>query len=260
MSKYIIEGNINFYDELNKIDVDDNNDDTNLCLITGLSLTNDFVELNCGHKFNYEPLYYDILNHKTKLNFMEKKPLKSYELRCPYCRNIQNKLLPFYSKSNFKKVKGVNYYNCKRELFNLKCWRIGICDYETNKEIINDNDDKIIVVEKCNETKVINFDILKKSYCCLHKNDAINNFLKAEKENKKTEKENKKTEKENKKTEKENKKIEKENKKTETNKTIDVDSVLSCSHVLTKGKNKDSCCSGKIYKDNLCIRHYKKLI
>ena len=73
----IIEGEIDFYAELYKsLDDDDtkNMEDINenkLCLISKQQLTDNFVELICGHKFNYLPLYKDIVNHKLKFNNME---------------------------------------------------------------------------------------------------------------------------------------------------------------------------------------------
>ena len=82
--KYSIEGEIDFYAELNSLsndvnidkdagDSDANNtcnaiNENNICLITGDKLTDHSVELKCGHKFNYIPLYNDIKNHKLKFN------------------------------------------------------------------------------------------------------------------------------------------------------------------------------------------------
>ena len=50
---------------------------------TKKQLTDKFVEMSCGHKFNYIPLYYDILNHKKKFNNMEGSTtrLKQNEIR-----------------------------------------------------------------------------------------------------------------------------------------------------------------------------------
>ena len=58
MDKYIIEGGLDFYEELYKsLDIEETNEkteeDNNLCLITNQPLTEKSVELNCGHKFNY---------------------------------------------------------------------------------------------------------------------------------------------------------------------------------------------------------------
>lgn len=116
--KYAIEGDISFFDELYKsLDTNESNAkteiDDNLCLITNQLLTDNFVKLNCGHKFNYEPLFYDILNHKKKYNNMESSQtaLTPNEIRCPYCRTKQKGVLPYCEDLTFPKVNGVNYYN-----------------------------------------------------------------------------------------------------------------------------------------------------
>ena len=116
--KYAIEGDINFFDELYKsLDATESNAkteiDDNLCLITNQLLTDNFVKLNCGHKFNYEPLFNDILNHKKKYNQMESSQtaLTNNEIRCPYCRTKQKGVLPYCEDLTFPKVNGVNYYN-----------------------------------------------------------------------------------------------------------------------------------------------------
>ena len=64
MSKIIIEGNINFYDELYKTLNEDSDDENNLCQITGLPLETNAITLECKHKFNYEPLYKEIYKQK----------------------------------------------------------------------------------------------------------------------------------------------------------------------------------------------------
>lgn len=116
MKKYNIEGGINFFEELYKSldDVESNNkteDDDNLCLITYKPLKDKFVKLNCGHKFNYEPLYYDIKNHKQKYNHMEAHSghLNTNEIRCPYCRKNHKNILEYYEDLGLPKVNGVNY-------------------------------------------------------------------------------------------------------------------------------------------------------
>ena len=62
--KYIIEDNINFFDELNSDDCDPNN----TCLIENKPLVDNFITLSCGHKFNYLPIYNEIIKQKTKYN------------------------------------------------------------------------------------------------------------------------------------------------------------------------------------------------
>lgn len=118
MSKYNIEGGIDFFNELyNSLDIDESyektDEDNNICLITNQSLTDKFVQLECGHKFNYMPLFNDIKNHKQKFNNMEgcNTKLKTNEIRCPYCRNKQEGVLPYYEELNIRKINGVNFYD-----------------------------------------------------------------------------------------------------------------------------------------------------
>jgi hypothetical protein len=69
--------------------------------------------MDCGHKFNYLPLFNDILNHKKKFNNMESRSgtLHSNEIRCPYCRNKQTGVLPYYEDLSLLKINGVNHYD-----------------------------------------------------------------------------------------------------------------------------------------------------
>lgn len=113
MKNYNIEGGINFFDELYK-SLDDENDiitdDSNICLISNKPLIDKFVELKCGHKFNYVELYKDLVNHISKFNSLEgtNSRLKPNEIRCPYCRSKQMELLPYYEELGLKEVPGVN--------------------------------------------------------------------------------------------------------------------------------------------------------
>lgn len=114
MVKYVIEGGLNFYEELYKsFDEEeettaDTNAAVNLCQITGLPLTDRFVTMECNHKFNYTALYKDIYNQKfvfrsythSSLSDTDKEKFDAaktdYFIKCPYCRNIQFTLLPYY--------------------------------------------------------------------------------------------------------------------------------------------------------------------
>jgi hypothetical protein len=111
MIKYSIEGNINFYEELYK-SLDENSsieDSEDVCLITNLPLTHNFVTLDCKHRFNYVPLINDLVTRKNKLSAMDIQTLKINEIRCPYCRNKEGKLLPYYEDMGVGKMHGVNY-------------------------------------------------------------------------------------------------------------------------------------------------------
>ena len=90
MSKYIIEGNINFQEELNKLLDEDSDDEDNLCQITGLKLDDKFITLECKHKFNYKSLYTEIYKQKFQFktydpNLLPKKDqLKYRDLKLDY--------------------------------------------------------------------------------------------------------------------------------------------------------------------------------
>ena len=112
MKKYCIEGNIDFFNELYKSEIllNETEDQSDLCLITGEPLIEKFVTLKCGHKFNYIPLYKDILNHKKKFNNLEGNigHLTPNQIRCPYCRFKQDDVLPYYPDLGLDKIIGVN--------------------------------------------------------------------------------------------------------------------------------------------------------
>ena len=105
--KYNVEGEIDFYAELNKMD-NLEHDDTNKCLITRLPLVDGFVRMECGHSFNYLPLYNELVQ--------QQKPsicgyAKIGRITCPFCRHSQQTFLPY--NPSFKLVMGVNMYPAK---------------------------------------------------------------------------------------------------------------------------------------------------
>lgn len=120
MPKYTIEGNINFQEELYKLLDEDSDDEDTLCQITGLPLKDRSVSLECNHHFNYDSLYKEI--YKQKFDFKTYEPHSltkkdfqkfnnsnlDYFIRCPYCRNIQFTILPYYEDLDLEKVYGIN--------------------------------------------------------------------------------------------------------------------------------------------------------
>ena len=105
---YSIEGNIDFYGELlntmcestiiSKDNSKNESENNNLCLISKQPLEDNFVTLECNHKFNYLPLFYEVKRQKSSTNVsnnLETTKLKLYEIKCPYCRHIQPKILPY---------------------------------------------------------------------------------------------------------------------------------------------------------------------
>ena len=97
----------------------------NICLISNTKLEMNSIKLDCGHCFNYIPLYNEICQQKTR-KLLDNARLRLNEIKCPYCRTVTNKLIPFYKFYQIKQVKGVNYPG------NL-CMDINRCEYTTQK-------------------------------------------------------------------------------------------------------------------------------
>jgi hypothetical protein len=224
MKKYNIEGNIDFFSELYK-SLDDetkseSESDINLCLITNQPLIDKFVELSCGHKFNYISIYNDIYNHKKKFNQMEGKSssLQVNEIRCPYCRKKQIGVLPYYEELVKEKTNGVNFYdeteiqcnNCSNQTFyNGKCEFI--ITPPPNIYII----DNSIKPYKCSSSYVTKLEHDNKSYCYIHNRFMIKKFEKEKKEKEKKIKEELKQKKKDELIQKKNYKEELKQKKKE---------------------------------------------
>jgi len=103
---YIIENNIDFFGELNK-ELSNNNNVDEICLLTHQCLESNFITLNCNHKFNYLPLYNEVCNQKRD-NYLETTYLSVKQIKCPYCRSITNKLLPYIKHKDVVYKRGVN--------------------------------------------------------------------------------------------------------------------------------------------------------
>jgi hypothetical protein len=111
MNNYIIEGNIDFYKELNN-DTIYEIENNNICLITKEKLTYNYITLPCNHSFNYLSLYKEICLQKknTYCNDLEIVKLSSHQIKCPYCRTIINNLIPYIPiNDDVKKIINVNY-------------------------------------------------------------------------------------------------------------------------------------------------------
>lgn len=123
MSKYTIEGNINFQEELYKLLDEDSENEDELCQITGLPLKDKHIVLECKHHFNYDALYKEIYRQKYEFKTYDpqalpKKDLQKfreskldYFIKCPYCRNIQFTILPYYQDLGLKEIYGINSLN-----------------------------------------------------------------------------------------------------------------------------------------------------
>jgi len=297
MSKYNIEGGLDFFAELYKsLDIEESEEkteeDDNKCLITNQELIDKYVKMACGHKFNYIPLYNDIVNHKNKFNNLEgtHSKLNINEIRCPYCRKKQQELLPYYEELGLAKLQGVNFYN-----FNLyKCeYKIPNPDHDSNMPKTDSNSEYKSCL--CYGTKIKIHDWKHantygdtKYYCYTHKKEMIKKYKLQQKEKAKEEKQKAKAkEKEEKQKAKAKEKEEKQNAKAKENekqqqlknlkknllsqikvakKDLESENVVlgplnvvnqtECVHVLKAGKNKGKQCGCKIVAGNMCKRHY----
>ncbi len=136
-----------FLKEINNLEIDET-DEENICLITKEPLENNAIKLTCNHSFNYLPLYNEICNQKIEKKKIDCVQLFIHQFKCPYCRTIQNKLLPYFPIDNVKKIRGVNS-PIKYSMFLSKC-----------KYVLKSGKNK---GQLCN--KDCNFD-----YCTRHKN------------------------------------------------------------------------------------------
>ena len=99
-----------FNEELMKMlqeSYEEDNDDVETCLISGEKLEDNHVKLECNHKFNYKHIYNEVYKQKTQPWHSEINKVKTTQLKCPYCRNIQTGLLPY--REGCVKVKYVNW-------------------------------------------------------------------------------------------------------------------------------------------------------
>ena len=294
MSKYNIEGNIDFYSELYKsLDTEDDvNNDENICLITNQPLTSFFVKMDCGHKFNYIPIYNDLVNHKQKFNNLEGDGKLNYnEIRCPYCRNKQIGLLPYHEELQLKKIPGVNYIHPDKEKYNQNYIR---CDFlleniyfnndmpEAEANIKNKGNVKYYLCSHSGtQISGENYGD-EKCYCFFHKKQILTKhkkeyILKQKQESKQKkikEKEEAKQLKEElkQKVKDEKQKTKEESKQKKPKKVNDeilgVENVIlgpsnicvGCKSILKTGANKGNMCNLKIFENDLCKRHYNNKI
>ena len=153
---YEIEGDIDFFKELKGMKC--SNEDTSgsgssvvleiedkpveRCLITDEKLRKDHITLICGHKFNYVPLFKEVIFQKCSMlpknvsskvitMYVKNTPDSSVstnistvmynssynlettkisynEMKCPYCRTITPNILPYYPYPDVSRIKYVN--------------------------------------------------------------------------------------------------------------------------------------------------------
>ena len=112
---------INYNTELLAL-LENEEDDDNLCLIDGTPLQHNCIELRCKHKFNYLSILQEFKIQKN-INTLEVQKLKNYQVKCPYCRSIQEGVLPYRENEFPIKLKGINWPPSK-VFKNKKCMAI----------------------------------------------------------------------------------------------------------------------------------------
>jgi hypothetical protein len=302
MVKYVIEGGINFYEELYKsfdeeeADTDAKLNDENQCQITGLPLTDKFVTMECNHKFNYTALYKDIYNQKfvfrsytySSLSDVDKEKFNDaktdYFIKCPYCRNIQFTMLPYYEDMvGIEKLYGINSLikseNDKQfSIFNVSHnHSYSVYGYTFKKgnccKVLGIVDGKDIL---CSSKMTAQVDEMNKSFCSSHIRVAVREYklekIRKEKALKKEEREAQKKQKEEEKEAQKNQflkikgalKMLKKVKNVVTSQTIEIptfegiDQVsILCQTILKSGSRKGQKCGNKALKNvpGCCSRH-----
>jgi hypothetical protein len=80
-----------------------------LCMLSKEPLDNTQIKLDCGHRFNYVPLYKDVCHQKSSSSQMyDITTLGAGQIKCPYCRAKTSRLLPFIVCNGVKRTYGVN--------------------------------------------------------------------------------------------------------------------------------------------------------
>lgn len=105
MENYILEGNINFNEELLKLLCNDEKEEEKICLISGEELRENYITLQCGHSFNYDSIFNELKNQRKK-NRLESHKISKNEIKCPYCRRIHKGILNHIE--GYNKVLNVN--------------------------------------------------------------------------------------------------------------------------------------------------------
>lgn len=298
MSKYTIEGNVNFQEELYKLLDEDSDDETLVCQITGLPLKDNCVTLECKHHFNYEALYKEINRQKYYFRTYDVKTLSTtnlqkfndsqldYFIKCPYCRNIQFTILPYYEDLGLKQIYGINsldktlpntmLINNQTKSYNSitpsydpnytftlykSIFKFGKCCYKTT------------FGDKCMSKYVCIIPNTESTYCVKHYKEKMNEVKFAAKKEKEKNNNERKKQLEEKNAEREAKgltllkRLPLPKKKVENIIEHQVDQIQLyvpeedslCNAILKSGLNKGKKCGcKKIEKNGLCKRHIQK--
>ena len=212
---------------------DDVSDDVNdTCLISNMELKDNHIKLSCGHTFNYSPIFNEIQKQKyNKSHYYEVQKLNSKQIKCPYCRKVQNGILPYYE--GFPQILNVNWPP-KNQFLPNDCKYIFVSGKKINTACN----------KKCSD-----------KYCNYHFKIIKN---REEKEAKKINKINKQGDKQkNKALQFVNNIMSKSINTVLQKNTSPSTSLNKCNYIFKKGKLKGDMCTCKLYKNNFCRKHYR---
>ena len=97
----------------NELNIENNtkNDiEKKICHITFEKLNDDYLILDCKHTFNYDAIFKEVCIQKTIVNRKETQKLSKYCIKCPYCRFVQNGILP--QRDGYQLIQRVNAPKC----------------------------------------------------------------------------------------------------------------------------------------------------
>lgn len=92
----------NLFTELLEKEMQDDNNYNNICLISREELHETHVCLPCNHKYNYYPIYRELI--KQRKTFRPKRA----RIQCPYCRKAHSCVLPYIKLQGVEKIRWVN--------------------------------------------------------------------------------------------------------------------------------------------------------
>jgi len=123
---YKVEGGFDFYAALEaKPETKDEMNEDNTCLLSGLPLTHMAARLPCGHNFNYLQLYREVrVQKRHNPSSLEDTRLRSNQFKCPYCRHLYDKLLPYVEMDGVVSLTGVNAASPARTLNLYPCQHV----------------------------------------------------------------------------------------------------------------------------------------
>lgn len=113
MTQFVLEDDIDFKKELQKlkhVKKPEEQQEYKMCFITKEPLQKFHITLQCKHTFNYMPIYQETLfqrNLSSTKGYMNNVPPIG-TIRCPYCREINSGVLPYFDLNDVKMIKYVN--------------------------------------------------------------------------------------------------------------------------------------------------------